>query len=940
MSLKVLAATAYWYYRRWGLKATVRRVTAEIRLRVRRADSGGGNVRSPDLIDIRDTPPLSEDIAGRIAVHAHVYYPDLVPELIEYLQHIPFRFDVFISTPHREVQLACDQAFAGLSSAQRTAVRLVANRGRDMAPMVCAFHRDLVEYDIIAHVHTKKSLYTRGRMAGWRGYLLSQLMGSEDQVRRIFALFKNDPGIGIVYPQNFHRFPYWGNSWLSNRRQGREWCRRLGIEDMPEGYFDYPAGSMFWARTAAIRNILEAGVALEDFPEEAGQTDGTLAHCLERLLVLAARRAGFQATILRDTEHPSWSQWRFDHYLVRNRAQVEAMLSAGDVKVVAFDIFDTLFVRPLLHPETTKEIVARRTGFRGDFIGLRAQAESMARTRLGRDVGLDEIYAEFAVLTGLPGDTLKRIRGLEEEVEWGTLMPRPDGIALFRHALAYGKRVVLASDMFLPRSFIESLLAANGMGGYGALYLSNDVGVRKDTGELYRHILDKEGIAHDALLTVGDNEHADLQVPMDLGIRTCHLLRPVELARAAPRFARVLERARRVGNLDDRIALGLVVRRFFKPVFYDRFDPSSLIRGGAEGIGYAIAGPIFFGFVQWLATRAKQDGIGRLYFLSREGRILKDVYDRMVAQSPGAVPSDYLVLSRRTVTVATIESLDDICTIALAPYSPNDLQAFIWHRFGVRLDAGDLVELDHRGLWPEAKPVEVKDGIRHLMPVLEGLAERIIARAQTERPALQAYLHEMGLNGMGAAAVVDVGYSATIQQRLSELLGKGVNGYYLLTSAKTQDVCDRHGVIAQGYYGHRVVGGTGASPLWRHSFVLEMLLSSDDAQVVCYESVGEGPAKPSFHALSDAERGAQTVRADIRRGAMAYVDDALAICRDVYPGFAGTTGLPEWLFEEFVERMSDREWGIMASLVLDDHYYGRDIVRWSRAAAATSLTRP
>ena len=70
------------------------------------------------------------------------------------------------------------------------------------------------------------------------------------------------------------------------------------------------------------------------------------------------------------------------------------------------------------------------------------------------------------------------------------------------------------------------------------------------------------------------------------------------------------------------------------------------------------------------------------------------------------------------------------------------------------------------------------------------------------------------------------------------------------------------------------------------------------------------------------------MRADIRRGVMAYVDDALQIRRNVHPDFTGTTSLPEWLFEEFVEHMTDQERETMAGLVLDDHYYGRDIVRW------------
>ena len=52
---------------------------------------------------------------------------------------------------------------------------------------------------------------------------------------------------------------------------------------------------MFWARTAALRPFFDAQLVLEDFsPDTSGrQLDGTMAHAIERLIFVAAERAGF-----------------------------------------------------------------------------------------------------------------------------------------------------------------------------------------------------------------------------------------------------------------------------------------------------------------------------------------------------------------------------------------------------------------------------------------------------------------------------------------------------------------------------------------------------------------------------------------------------------------------------------------------------------------------
>ena len=67
------------------------------------------------------------------------------------------------------------------------------------------------------------------------------------------------------------------------------------------------------------------------------------------------------------------------------------------IKLIAFDIFDTLLCRPLLDPESVKAIVAARTGgSTGElYLQYRPIAESLAREAAGRDVGMTETFAAW-----------------------------------------------------------------------------------------------------------------------------------------------------------------------------------------------------------------------------------------------------------------------------------------------------------------------------------------------------------------------------------------------------------------------------------------------------------------------------------------------------------------------------------------------------------------
>ncbi len=881
------------------------------------------------MMDLSTVDPLTTPPPGRIAIHAHIFYAELAAEFAKFLENMPFPYDLFISTPNEAASQTCRQAFSQLHQLEQLTITIVPNRGRDIAPLFCTFGDTLQQYEYIAHFHSKKSLHTNGAIDGWREYLLTNLLGSKLQIQKIFALLAGEKAVGFVYPQNFSKITYAANTWLSNQALGHLWCNKLGIEKIPRGYFDFPAGSMFWARTEALRPLFKAHIKIEDFPEEAGQTDATLAHCIERLFVLVTKRLGLNAIILRDNKSMSWSRWRFEQYLLRNQENTQAMLADPVLRVVVFDIFDTLLTRPLLNPENIKNIVAQRAGGEAGklYLELRAVAETQARQKAGRDIGLDAIFAELATLSGLSSEVINQLRSLEETIELEIVTPRSEVITLLYLAITLGKRVILASDMYLPKPVIEKMLKHHGISGWHAFYLSSDTGFRKDTGDFYRQLLIQENVSPSEIMVIGDNEHSDLQIPDIIGMKLLHVMRPVELARAIPRFGAIIENTLYCGDLNRQLTLGTLVQANFRPLFFPHFDPSDLVPATPWTTGFTIAGPLVLSFVQWLAAKAAADSIQHLYFLAREGQILKLVYDQWVSNDANAIPSDYLVLSRRAITVPMISNFDDILQIARVQYYPNHLSEFIQERYGLKLSHEELQNFARLGLWPKNKLVSVEnENIDHLMPVLQTLEERILTNAQIEHPGLLSYLNSVGLNTNSKSAIVDIGYSATIQGYLNRLMNQAIHGYYLMTTTRVQKISSQYGAITQGYFAHDIDPKISPPPIFLKSFSLEKLLSSDDAQIVCYRQLDSDNIIPEFRQLADEERQSMIIRAEIRRGIMDFVNQSIMIRDKLVSDFKVPPDIAIDLFEEFIAHPSQAEQDILGALVLDDHYCGRGIV--------------
>jgi lipopolysaccharide biosynthesis protein len=85
-----------------------------------------------------------------------------------------------------------------------------------------------------------------------------------------------------------------GVGWNDNLAGAQALATRMGLALEPDAPLEFPAGSMFWARSAALRPLLDLGLSVEDFEPEAGQEDATVAHAVERLYFHACEQAGYR----------------------------------------------------------------------------------------------------------------------------------------------------------------------------------------------------------------------------------------------------------------------------------------------------------------------------------------------------------------------------------------------------------------------------------------------------------------------------------------------------------------------------------------------------------------------------------------------------------------------------------------------------------------------
>ncbi|KTF40170.1 rhamnan synthesis F family protein [Xanthomonas translucens] len=822
-------------------------------------------------------PTPIERVQLRVGVMAHVFYPDLLDELAQALAAMPVPYVLMVSVMDDDAQRMVRQQLSALPNLQTLHVCQVANRGRDLAPLIVTFREEVLALDVVAHWHTKKSLYTGSERRDWRSYLTGSLFGSTQRVAWILGMFAAEPKLGIVYPESFGSVPLWAHTWLSNLHVCRELGQRLGIGIDATAYIDFPAGSMFWARVEALRPIYALGLNLHDFPEERGQIDGTLQHALERMFVAVVRQQGLLAGIL-----PADGTLALSTEGSRNWMQAFQMplatrvaLSAIDASVVSLDVFDTLVTRPFLTPAGARaylaHLAAESLGV-AEFAMLRERAEARARAAAGRDVDLDAIYAAMAHLAEAKDLPLHALQKLELETEARLLQPRRALVAAAAALAANGRRLVAVSDMYLDSADLQRVLPSAVRALPHAWYVSCETGWRKDDGQAWEQLPARESVAARHWLHVGDNEQADIQRPQMHGYLTpMHVLRPSALLDVVPALRPLRPAAGAASPWQDQLWLGLLSRHLadLADVRPEQFGDRLRLESPAS-LGYLMLGPLIADYLLWLARLALSRGIGQILFLSREGDLLQKAFAQLQAACPSlaALRGRYLLASRRGTGVPTLREAKDLEALLGNTYT-GSLQELLQARLGAPATtaiAAPSCAADMRStvLLPEMRAAL----LQKLAPAMPAL----LAVAAAEREGYLRYWRDTV--GEEPAMVADLGYAGTIQAQLARLSGTALGGGYFAVNRGIAQV-EASGWAEACYFDGRSTQ-TPPSPILQHDLLLETFLTAAHGQFSHFALRDDGSTEAVF-ADSELDATQFATVAAVQQGALDFVADLCAV---------------------------------------------------------------
>lgn len=348
---------------------------------------------------------------------------------------------------------------------------------------------------------------------------------------------------------------------------------------------------------------------------------------------------------------------------------------------VSFDVFDTLIFRTVSSPDKILDLaILKYQEIYGNSIKTfkikRQYAENFSRKYYSREVNIDEIY-DFLDLKDEIADRFKEI---EKNIEVKNCIPNLPMISVLKECRKRGKKIVITSDMYLTSDVFAEIFNKIGI-TYDYLFISGEVKKTKRQGNLFAYLLNKLNIESSQIAHIGDDIHSDISMPRKYGI--CSLER---LKYTSANFESY--------NTKSDVASDQL----------EQLYSYSVSEMGAETpefrVGYNVVGPFLFSFCHWIHLKKVEKHIDVLFFVAREGFLIKKIYDILYPKEK----TKYVRLNKNLLRLPSLDNgdvvenyilslpprksykLDDLCTM-LGVENKDDIITFLKNN-GFEVDNG------------------------------------------------------------------------------------------------------------------------------------------------------------------------------------------------------------------------------------------------------------
>lgn len=302
------------------------------------------------ILEQNSMPPQSVSEES-IAVIIYLYYLDTIKNYITYIEAVPKDYDIYIVSSNDAVL----EKARGFLEKREAVYILKENRGRDISAVLIAAAPVLKKYDRVCFIHDKSANaeYLEEDTAFWIYNLWTNTLGSEAYIRKINQLFDKDKTLGLLAPpEPYGEFlsHWYGDTWFENYDTTRQLAERLKLDvEVTQEEQLTTLSTVFWARTAALKKLMDYPWKYEDFPEEPLPIDGTLNHAIERIFPFVVLDAGFTTGVVMRKQYAEellllvQRDMRYMYFLLQERENVSNLHQircAGKWVAIAGDFFE------------------------------------------------------------------------------------------------------------------------------------------------------------------------------------------------------------------------------------------------------------------------------------------------------------------------------------------------------------------------------------------------------------------------------------------------------------------------------------------------------------------------------------------------------------------------------------------------------------------------
>lgn len=613
---------------------------------------------------------------------------------------------------------------------------------------------------------------------------------------------------------------------------------------------------------------------------------------------------------------------------------IKKQILNDNIKVVSFDIFDTLIKRNMYDPQDMFMLVGKLavklsiSSSEKSFASQRKMAEELTRKNLSvekpqfEDITLTEIYDTLSTYFRIDGNITNKLKDEEIRLEKLFCKTRQTGKELFDLALSCNKMIVLTSDMYLEKSTVEDILKSNKIEGYSNLFLSSDYRLLKSTGNLFLKMLKNIKVEPNEVIHIGDTWNTDIIKAQSIGINAIFLPKTVETFEngISDIYTGKSNKIFKVNSCSlenkkeflKQFPLRGMIATVANKLFDNPFNPYQVIsdyNGDAYFTGYQTLGMHVFGIAKWILDNAQKKGYKKIIFLARDGKMVKEAFDYLTKSLKINIQSEYFYATRKSLMPYSITKKSDLYNLCdfmdIHTHTPSDIIKYC------QIILKPTTENIKKQYFDEGvildKPFVDEFAFKNFIDVLIKISydENILKSAYKQASnAFEKIFTEK-------SATFDLGYSGRLQSIICNLANRSVDTFYLHSNADNTKCLTKHKFQIYSFYDFTPIM-TG--------IVREFIMSDPTASCVSY-NFKNNSIEPVFEDKEFAYEANYAIN-EMQKGSLDFCKDFIDSYKDYVLDFNIRNVDVSVPFEHYLLNAPEFDRYIFSSALVEDNVYG------------------